>query len=253
MIDWSDEPPGPLPAPPIFVACVGRKGLGKSELAYVLWDSWDGDRVVLDTTGSVGAKHPEEETERLEVPPPTKFPEHLREDGKRLSLRYVPDHSAPDWRDDMDRVVGMCFAKGDCLLWIEEAGLLAPANQVPPHTRAANHMGRHQALSIILTMPRPMDVDPLFLGQADAIFAFNCPNPNDRKRLAEVTGFDRQLIDELMAGLDKHAYIRFLTSEHEIAVFPPIPIKRTRVIEKYIDDTPGGASPLDSEIQPSHP
>jgi hypothetical protein len=233
-----------VPPPPIYVVCVGRKGQGKSELAWALWESWDGDRVVIDTTGSVGELHPEEETEDLFYPCPDAWPEELRDDDRRLSLRYVPDHSAPDFREDMDRVVGMAFAQGNCLLWIEESGILAPANRVPPHTRAANHMGRHQRLSKIDTMPRLMDVDPLIPAQADLIYAFDLPNPADRKRLADVTGHDQATVEAAMRELVDHGYVRFHAKEHEVAVFPPIPLRagrgRQRVARAYIEDHPEG-------------
>lgn len=242
----------PVPEPPIYVVAVGRKGAGKSELAWALYDSWDGDRVVIDTTGSVGKLHPEEETVDLEYPCPDTWPEQLREhddDGRprRLSLRYVPDHSAEDFREDMDRVVGLAFSHGDCLLWVEESGILAPANRVPPHTRAANHMGRHQGLSKIDTMPRLMDVDPLIPAQADLIYAFDLPNPNDRQRLADVTGHPLKLVEEAMAGLEKHGYVRFHSTAHEIAVFPPIPLQagkgRRRHAQAWMEEQEGG--PLD--------
>jgi hypothetical protein len=238
-VEISTEPVADLPPPPIYVVCVGRKGRGKSELAWLLWDSWDGDRVVIDTTGSVGEKHPDPDEVLLAVPPPARWPDGMRRDGERMTLRYVPDHAAEDWREDMDRVVGMAMAKGDCLLWIEESGLLAPANRVPPNVRAANQMGRHKNLSKIDTMPRPVDVDPLILAQADIIYAFDVPNPDDRKRLADVTGFDRRLVDEVNFELGPHDYARYHLAAREVAIFPAIPLpKQTRRIERYIDDNP---------------
>lgn len=240
-----------LPPPPLYIVCAGRKGQGKSELAYVLWDSWDGDRIVVDTTGSVGKLHPEPETldlvtgessvkapcTRPSGPPPARFPDHYREAGQRLSLRYVPDHSSPDMIDDVDRVIGLAFSQGDVLLWLEESGLYAPANRVPPNMKAANHMGRHKNLTMVHTMPRLMDVDPLIPAQADVIYAFDLPNPNDRQRLADVAGWDRRSIDDAIAELGDHEYLRVHTKEHELAIFPPIPLpKRRRHIQAHLED-----------------
>src|ERR1700759_1755443 len=93
-----------LPDPPLFVACLGRKGTGKSELAHVLWQSWPGDRVMIDTTGDVGTDHPDPGTVTLDPPPPSVWPAYLKPgDEDRLSLRYVPDHGSPDYAEDMDR------------------------------------------------------------------------------------------------------------------------------------------------------
>lgn len=226
-----------LPVPPLFVCCVGRKGTGKSELAHVLWESWPGDRVVIDVTADVGKVHPDPHTHDLDPPPPSTWPGYLREgDEDRLSLRYVPDHAAPDYREDMDRVVGLAFSHGSTLLWIEEAGLVAPSGQVLPHTRRALHMGRHQDLSILSTFPRTMGVDPLLLAQADVIYAFDLPNPDDRKRLADVTGWDRRTVDDAVAELDEHSYLRFVARDHELAIFPPLPLQgRQRTAEAHLE------------------
>lgn len=234
-----------LPAPPLFVLVVGRKGQGKSELSYMLWDSWPGDRIVIDTTGDFvnGSKpektHYEDETLDLDVPPPAHWPSHLQEaDEPRLSLRYVPDHSAPDFIDDMDRVMGLAFSKGDVLVVVEEFGLLAQANRVRPHTRKVLHMGRHQDLSLIMNMPRVMEVDPLGPAQADVIYAYDLPNPDDRKRLADIIGWDRREVDAAMAELEDHGYLRFVVSAHELSIWPPLPLpKRRRHAERHLEDT----------------
>ena len=224
---------------PIFAVCVGRKGQGKSELAWLLWDSWPYDRVVIDTTGSVGKLHPDPDTIDLEVPPPASWPGYLKEaDQDRLSLRYVPDHGAPDYRDDMDRVIGLAFSHGHCLLWVEETGLVAPAGQVLPNMRRVLNMGRHQDLWTINTFPRPMGIDPLVMAQADVIYAFDLPNPDDRKRLADIAGFRRETVDQAMAELPDHGYLRIVTAAHELAIMPPIPLpRRRRHAQAHLEDT----------------
>lgn len=212
---------------PLFIVCVGRKGQGKSELAYMLWDSWEGDRLVVDITGDVGGKHPEADTYDLEYPIPAHWPTELQEaDADRLSLRYVPDHALPDYKTELDRAVGLAFSHGDCLLWIDEIGEVAPSNQVLPNTRKALHMGRHQNLSMIMTGPRPMTIDPLVMAQADVVYAFDLPNPDDRKRLADTIGWDRRDVDDAMAELPDHGYLRFVAAEHELAILPPLPLKQ---------------------------
>lgn len=228
-----------LPDGPLHIVCVGRKGQGKSELAWLLWDSWPGDRVVIDVTGDVGAKHPDPDTIDLDVPPPAHWPSHLKT-GDRLSLRYVPDHSDPAYREDMDRVVGMAFSHGLCLLWVEEVGLVAPSGQVLPHMRAALHMGRHQDLWIITTGPRPMGVDPLVLSQADVVYAFDLPNPDDRRRLADSIGWDRKSLDQAFADLGDHEYLRYVAKGHELDIMPALPLddRRRRHAQAHLEDEP---------------
>jgi hypothetical protein len=230
-----------LPAgKPLQVAIFGRKGTGKSELAWRLWCSWPQDRVVIDVTGDVGRLHPDPETVDLEVPPPSRWPETARWDRKhgRLSLRYVPDHADPAWRDDMDRVVGLAFAHGHTLLWVEEVGLVAPSGQVMPHMRKALHMGRHQDLWMVTTCPRPMGVDPLVLAQADVVYCFDLPNPDDRRRVADCIGWNRSEIDEAVAELPEHGYLRYVAAEHELSIWPPLPLdtRRRRVAETHFEE-----------------
>ena len=258
MSTRADSEIAPFPDPPIFVVCGGRKGQGKSELAFVLWDSWEGDRVCIDFTTSVGKLHPDPETLDLVSgesstkypftrtsggPLPDSFPNWYRTDDQRLSLRYVPDHKDPDMVADIDRVIGLWLEQGDILIWLEEAGYYGQANRVPPNYRAVNQMGRHKNVSKIETMPRLMDVDPLIPAQADLIFAFDMPNPDDRKRFAEVAGFNKRDIDEAMNGLEDHGYVRYHANAHELAIFPPLPLetfqpKRRRHIERHLDEDP---------------
>lgn len=228
---------------PLQIVIVGRKGQGKSELAWLLWESWPYDRVVIDVTGDVGLVHPDPDTVDLEVPPPSRWPAELKASGAdRLSLRYVPDHADEAFAEDMDRVVGLAFSHGHCLLWIEEVGLVAPAGKVLPHTRKALHMGRHQDLWILTTGPRTMTVDPLVLAQADVVYVFDLPNPDDRKRLADAIGWNRADVDAAVAELDDHGYLRFVAKDHELSLWPPLPnpeLRRRRHAERHLDGDDG--------------
>src|SRR5690606_30113314 len=84
-----------------FIALFGRKGSGKSVLARLFWDSWPYDRLVIDHTGDVGVRDGEQTRTVRDLPDtwPTD-PE-----GRRVSLRWVPNPSAPTYEDDLDRGV----------------------------------------------------------------------------------------------------------------------------------------------------
>lgn len=213
----------PLPPPPIQVAIWGRKGQGKSELAWMLWDSWGSDRLVLDVTKDVEKHHPDKDTITLEPPCPARWPLDLLEPDKRSSLRYVGDPTSADWEPDLDRAVGLAYAHEHCLVWIEEAGLVAPAGRTRPHCRAALHMGRHNDLSSIWTMPRPMDIDPLVLANADVCYMFKTPNPDDRRRAAAAMGIAPKELDDANAALGDHEYLRYVANTAELLLFPKLP------------------------------
>jgi len=195
------------PRIPVVITCIGKKRSGKSVLARVLFCSWPGDRVIIDPNGHDG---PIEGTVPMPDPVPKRWPEHLREDARRpLILRYVPDPASPTFVEDMDDVIGLASAHGDTMVLVHEMGLLAPSGQTPPHTRRALHQGRHRRLSLIMCAPRPVTMDPLVLAQSDLVYVFKLPNPADRRRVAEVIGWDPSDLDAAVHGLAAHEYLRY--------------------------------------------
>jgi hypothetical protein len=223
----------PLPPGPLQIVIFGRKGQGKTELAWLIWDSWDRDRLVIDVNGDVLKHHPGDLDTTDDVTPTSAWPEHLRRDGPdglpaRLSLRYVPDHTAaaPLYREDLDRAVGMAFAHPGTLLWVDEIGEVAPVHQVGGHTRRALHMGRHQDLYLVTTSPRPIGVDPLVLANADVVYVFSLPNANDQRRIADAIGWNRNEFSTEVGALPDHGYLRYVAAAHELSSWPPLPLER---------------------------
>lgn len=204
-----------------FVAVVGRKGSGKSELCRRLFDSYPYDKVVIDVTGDVDVP----DAQPITVPVPVRFPAPRRED-EPVVARFVPDMGQPTAIDEMDRVVGLCYQHEHTLVWVDEMGVLAEANKTPPHTRRALHMGRHRRLSLLQAMPRPIDVDPLVISQADWVYIFSLPNPRDRRRVADVVGFPPAELDAAVAGLPEFGYLRYDARAHELVEFPPLPLRQ---------------------------
>jgi len=222
---------------PLQILVVGKKHEGKSELTYCLWDSWEGDRAVLDTTKDFIGKHPEEETITIEPPAPSRWPEHLRRDGRRLSLRYVPDVSAPDWREEADRFIGTCYEHGHMLVVIEEVGDFAPVGLPLPHMRAVLHHGRHQGLWTVMNGPRTIGIDVLGLAQADVVYFYRLPSARDRKRLADNIGVEAETMDEAVFALGPHEYGRWVdgSGEAELVLFPPLPLPQGTVAERHME------------------
>jgi hypothetical protein len=217
------------PTKPNHITIVGRKGSGKSVLARRFWAGWPGDRLVIDPTGDVDAG---EDAERLELPLPSRWPNNPLGDleavggkPKRSTLRYVPDMGASTYVDDMDRAVGLAFTKGHALLWVDEVGELTNASSTPPHVRRLLHQSRHRKLSMLFCGPRPMDINPLVMSQADYIAVFRLPNPADRKRIADVTGLDLGELEDALAeavSVD-HGYVWYDVVAEELLICPPLP------------------------------
>lgn len=198
------------PSKPVHIVCLGRKGTGKSVMAANIFASWPQprDRAVLDVTGDVAADwHPEGWID-LAPPIPTRWPEHRRDGDRRMTLRLAPDHRSQMALFDADAFVGLAYFHHGCLLWVDEAGWLAPSNRVPYTTRAALHMGRHHDLSSIWCAPRPKTMDPLVLAQADLVYVFDLPNPDDCKWVANIIGYDPASFTAAVRALRQHEYLR---------------------------------------------
>lgn len=218
-----------LPPGPLQIVVTGRKGTGKSELTYRLWESWPGDRVVIDYTGDFYGRHELAEeaagTRQLRPPFGRDWPAHLEQPGAgRLSLRYLPDHTDPAVADQIDAVVGMAYDHPYTLLVVEEMGEVAPVHRARPNMRRLLNMGRHSPAWSIFNGPRPQTVDPLVLANADIVYVFDLPQPRDRRRVADLIGWDPIEIDLAVAELPDHGYLRYVAARHELLSFPPLPV-----------------------------
>lgn len=207
-----------------FISVFGPKGSGKSHLAARFFQTWPLDRIAIDPTGDAQVG---DDVERLTDPLPMRWPMHGADE--RISWQYVPDPGAATWADDMDRALGLAVRAGrPVLAWIDEIGELTRANKTPSNMRRALHQGRHFKLSLLMCGPRPVDVDPLVLGNADFLYLFAIVHPLDRKRLAEVIGWKPVELDAALDGLGQYEYLRWDTTNREMAHFPPIPAQLPR-------------------------
>lgn len=203
------------------VFCCGRKGSGKSELAAMFWRSYPYDRLVIDPTGDVDAG---DDAVDLETPLPLRWPSKLGRD-KRQTFRFVADPGSDDYVDDMDRAVALAFGHGRCLLWVDEVGELTSANKTPAGMRRVLHQARHRKLSTLFCGPRPIDINPLVISQADYVAVFDLPNPADRKRVADVCGIPVGELEEHLADATevKHGFVWWDAGERDLVVMPPLP------------------------------
>ncbi|MFL6144529.1 MAG: hypothetical protein ACJ72N_22035 [Labedaea sp.] len=202
---------------------VGRKGSGKSLLCHRLFVSYPFDKLVIDPHADTRSGPYALEATELETPLPLRL---LPLDEGPTTWRYVPSHASPTVEDDMDRAVGLAYARRRMCCWIDEVGDVAGANRTGPHMREALHKGRHRDLTLIMAGPRPITVDPLVVSQADYVYVFDLPNPRDRRRVADNIGWDPKEFDAAVHGLGAYAYLRYDARAHDLVEFPPLPLRR---------------------------
>lgn len=213
-----------------FAFACGKKNEGKSEWCRRWWDTYPFDRIAIDVTGDLRADfdhdgEPYQLVDRDVIP--VSFPHDL--EGGRVTLVYVPDMGSATAADDMDRVVGLALDGKDhpVMLWVDEAGRLTTGNYTPPNTRRVLHHGRHHAITLLGAAPRPMDIDPLWINQADAVAAFRLPNPADRRRVADNIGVDWREFDRLnVSHCRDHAYMLYDQPGDVLYLCPPLPARR---------------------------
>lgn len=202
--DWSQG---------IIATCFGKKRSGKSVMGRVLFDAYPYDRVVISANPTDGPHaDPERDVFTLHGTVdtlPEKWPEDLRREGRRMTLRFEPDTGSPTMLEDCDHVLGMIRRHGHTGLLVHEVGLIAPVNRVPPNMKRLLHTNRHDGISMILCGPRPINVDPLVLGQADLVYAFEMPIKADRARVAETVGWDVNDFSAAIDDLGRHEYLLF--------------------------------------------
>jgi len=215
---------GALPEGPLQIVVTGRKGTGKSELSYRLWESWDGDRVVIDYTGDFYDRHEAQELAAGTRPyDPEAWDPYRRGEGEdRVSMRFLPDHADPDAVKTIDDVVGLAYDHKYTLLVVEEMGEVAPVHKTQPNMRRLLNMSRHSPMWTIFNGPRPQAVDPLVLANADVVYVFDLPQPRDRRRVADLIGWDPNDFDLAVAELPDHGFLQYVAKRHELLSFPPL-------------------------------
>jgi len=226
----SDKHPFPVINPDknqIIYMC-GRKGSGKSVNARETFRDWPYiDKLVIDPTGDAD---PGDDLGTITV---TKLPTELpkAKAGEYVTLRWIANPASPTYADDLDRALGLAlFPKNRrVLVWIDEAGEVFPANRTGPNGRTALKQSRHYYTSIIMCDPRPMNVDPLALAQADRVVMYDVPGPADRRRLAEVCGIEPRILSaelDAVREAGKFWFLLYVAEEHALYRCPPLPMSK---------------------------
>lgn len=223
------------PDTPTIVSIFGRKRSGKSVLASRLWRTYPFDRVCIDPAGDADVGREDDPQDPIRVihgtgdDIPTRFP--TDPDGKRMSVRYEGDVGSATYQDDLDRAVaiGLFHPRKRCLMWVDEVGDLTTGNKTPPNFRRALHKSRHYGLSMLMCGPRPMDVNRLVVSQADLLYVFDLPIPEDRERIAKTIGYDPREFDEIILGLPLHGFVQWDATARTLTEYPPLPLRAAEI------------------------
>lgn len=206
---------------------VGTKGSGKSAAARQVFDSWPGDRLVIDVTGDARPDDPH--TIAMTAPFPSQLPEPDHDAGQeRVTVWARIDPRSATFEHDQDQALalGLHPRHRTTLAWVDEYGQAATAQRIPPNLRMALNSSRHYHLSLLFACPRPRFIPTLTIQQADRIFIFRLPNPEDREVIAKHAGiplplFERQYHDAQRR--DRHAFLLWDAQQQALLNCAPLP------------------------------
>lgn len=209
----------------IWWTAVGEKGSGKSDTTLRLAEAYPYDVLLVDSNADVDPEH--RWTEPMPVPLPAAWPEP--ESGRPFrKLRYVPPLVDDDWLEQTDRAIGLAYRKGYTHIHIDEAGDHLPANGLPRWSRLMLRWGRHRRLSMGLPMPRPAEVSPLTLSQADIISMHSQLHELDVARLARYMRARQSELETMLHELDEdnHEFLAYVKKRRTILVCDGLPPRR---------------------------
>jgi len=229
------EPPPPDPDKGLFVFSAGRKGSGKSVVCRWWFDGYPYDRVVIDVTHDLTADLRRDGVEfdelRGGLDLPARLPAHRL--GHPRTYVYRPDMGSKTAGDEMDRVAGLALGRGPTLLWCDEFGEQTSGSSTPPNIKRALHHGRHDKLTLLIACPRPVDIAPLAIAQADKVYSFYMANPADRDRVAKSIGWNPREFDEVNAEIARlnaansapYWHSMYDQPTNELWIMPPLPVR----------------------------
>lgn len=213
-----------------FVTFLGKRQWGKSHAARLYFDAYPFDRVVFDPNNDIAPEADWITIRRVPEDLATTGLEKREEalpltsgtDPARVTVHYVPILSDPHWREDLDRLLLAVFEHQWVCLWIDEVVKVAKANQTLPSMDLILHQFAHQHLVVLLCGPRPVDIDPLVITQADLLYLYRLRGVQDRRRLAELLGVDLSELDVLMT-LEPYNFLLHRDAFDDLVLMPPLP------------------------------
>ncbi|MCW2754650.1 MAG: hypothetical protein JWQ32_2061 [Marmoricola sp.] len=206
-----------------IISAFGRKGAGKTTFNRMIYRDYPLSKLCIDVNGEA---EPGEEAQKIHAP--ERGLPRVTNETPPANLHYVADPGSDTYRDDLDRAVGMAMYPSDqhSLIWGGEVGELCTGNMSGPHLRRLLMQSRHYKTSALFDGPRPMNIDPLVIGQSDYVVIYDLPNPADRKRVAENIAypparFDQECEDTFRRGPFWH--LLWSTKAKQLYRCPPLP------------------------------
>lgn len=136
------------------------------------------------------------------------------------TTRFVP--TDPYDMDAYDALYRAMFASFPRYVWADEAGIVLPVAGVPKGARILLVQGRKRSIGHLALHTRPREVDSNLIAQAAHVAVFDLPNPDDRKRVAELCGIPPRELDGMVAGLPEHGFLWWAQRDRALTICAPL-------------------------------
>ena len=204
----------PRRADRVFIT--GSTGTGKTVLARALFASRLPPRLVIDPKADLEATGGAYADTRQAIT--FTDPARLPDAG---SLRFVPRD--PFDLDAYDRLARLLWEDRPGLyLWLDEAGLVLPAQGAPRGMLRLVTQGRGRGIGIIALHQRPIEVARAFLGNAEHIAAFRLGHPDDVDTLAAHVSMPPARLAGILVTLAPHGFAWYARRDNLLARCPPL-------------------------------
>lgn len=106
---------------------------------------------------------------------------------------YIPNFEEQT-QETYDELAQFVYNEGDCRLWIDELMLFTEgALRYPRFLKAILVSGRSRNASVFMCTQRPSGIPAICIANSQHFFVFGMNQPQDRKKMADVTGCDKFL------------------------------------------------------------
>ncbi|MGH9042679.1 MAG: hypothetical protein ACRDZ3_20885 [Acidimicrobiia bacterium] len=163
------------------------------------------------------------DSDKTEVPGAVTFRDPARVPKDVATARFVPRD--PDDEAAYDAVYRWAFTHYPRFVWLDEAGQAAPAQGGPRWLNTYQVQGRKRSLGHVACHTRPREVNRNLIAQANHVFIFDLPNPDDRRHIANLVGLPVAELEADLFALPDHG---FLWWDGDVLLScPPLKVRRT--------------------------
>lgn len=195
------------------ILAVGATGTGKSTLVLRLFFAAAPPRLVIDPADS--------DLTDVEGAVTARTVADLEAAHEADTLRFVP--RAPDRPEEYDDVYRWAFHRRfPGLVWLDEAGLAAPAQGCPRWITAYLVQGRKRGLGHIACHTRPREISRNLIAQAQHVLLWSLPNPDDRRAVAQQIGVAEHELDSALRGLPPYGFLWWQLRTGDLVECPPL-------------------------------